>query len=184
MAALALRQESHMKRAILGLSLAVATAGLISRPAFAEGVKAPDFTLKDMNGKIVHLHDFRGKVVLVNFWATWCPPCRYELPTLSRVYDGLKKKGFVILGVSLDEDPASAVPPFLKSFRKEHHVKMDYPMLVGDEKVADAYGGIRGIPTTFIVDRKGIIRDKFIGPPGDDEKTIQRNFWNDVSKLL
>ena len=174
-----------MKRAILGLALTAAFTALTpSTPAQAMEMKAPDFTLKSVNGKVVHLHDYKGKVVLVNFWATWCPPCRAELPSLSRVYDGLKKKGFVILGVSLDENPAATVPSFLASFRKEHKVQMDYPILVGDEQVADDYGGIRGIPTTFIVDRKGFIRQKFIGPPGEDEKSIEQNFKAEVSKLL
>ena len=180
-----------MRRSALGLAvatcagLAMATAAsLIPSPALAQNVKAPDFALKDLHGHTVYLHNFKGKVVLVNFWATWCPPCRYEIPTLSRIYDSLKRKGFVILGISLDENPKSAVPPFLTDFRKEHKVKLDYPILVGDEQVADAYGGIRGIPTTFIIDRKGFIRDKFIGPPGDTEQSINQNFRTDIGKLL
>ncbi len=159
--------------------------GISDPPAqAAQEVKAPDFALKDMGGKAVKLSDYKGKVVLVNFWATWCPPCKAEMPDLVKVYELYKKKGFVVLGISLDDEPTKAVPEFLTDFRKDTGVKVTYPILVGDEHIADSYGGIRGIPTTFLIDRKGIVRKKYVGPPGSSSQEITSAFKEAVSKLL
>ncbi len=118
---------------------------------------APDFTLSSTNGKQIRLSDFRGKVVIVDFWATWCPPCKAEIPDFVKLYSEYKNDGFQMLGVSLDEGGAKNVVPFMK----DHG--MNYPVVFGTEEVVSAYGGIRGIPTTFVIDKKGYVRGAFEG---------------------
>ena len=118
---------------------------------------AADFTLPDMKGAPVTLSSFRGKTVLLNFWATWCDSCREETPALEELRARLGPKGLVLLGVSLDEDAAKAVPPFLKEF------KATYPVLVADRKAVADYA-VRGLPTTFLVDRDGRVVRRWVGP--------------------
>ena len=112
-------------------------------------VKAPNFSLKSYDGKIVELDKLKGKVVVLNFWATWCPPCRAEIPDFISVYDAYKSKGLEIIGIALDEDGWSKVNPFVEKN------KMNYPIVLGTMEVVKLYGGIEGIPTTFIVDKDG-----------------------------
>ncbi len=116
-----------------------------------------EFTLKDLRSKKVNLSDFKGKVVLLNFFATWCPPCRQEIPELVGIYHQYKKKGLVVLGVSLDMDKA---PFVLKSFIKE--MKIPYPILIGTQEVAENYQ-ISGVPTTLIINKEGKIFKRFDG---------------------
>ncbi len=116
---------------------------------------APDFTLRDASGAKVKLSDLRGKVVLLNFWATWCGPCVIEIPWFESFEQQYKSKGFEVVGVSMDEDGWKAVKPFVA----EH--KMNYPVLLGDDSVSQLYGGLDSLPTTFIIDRDG----KFAFPP-------------------
>jgi peroxiredoxin len=125
--------------------------------AGAEGTAAPDFTLPDLDGHSVSLADFRGKVVVVNFWATWCPPCRAEIPDFVRMQARYRERGLEFVGLSLDAGGARDVRPFAD----EHDV--NYPMLIADEKIANAYGGIVGIPTSFVIDRQGKIVKRFVG---------------------
>jgi cytochrome c biogenesis protein CcmG/thiol:disulfide interchange protein DsbE len=113
--------------------------------------KAPNFSLQTQNGKAIELSKLKGKVVLVNFWATWCPPCRAEIPDFIELYDSYKSKGFEIVGIALDEDGWSKVAPYIEE------VKINYPVVLGSTKVVQQYGGIEAIPTTFIVDKKGYI---------------------------
>ena len=119
------------------------------------GDVAPDFTLPAQDGKKISLSDYKGKVIIINFWSTWCPPCRKEIPDFIKLYNKYKDKGFIILGIS-SEDKAR-----LKDFVQSNGI--NYPILIGDNSVAEAYGGIQYIPTTFIIDRKGKISKKFIG---------------------
>ena len=105
----------------------------------AKSKPAKDFTLKDLSSKKVSLSDFRGKVVLLNFFATWCPPCRLEIPELVKISQQKKKGDLVVLGVSLDKD---VVPFMLKNFVKE--MKISYPVLMGTEEVADQLSNHRG----------------------------------------
>lgn len=119
---------------------------------------APDFALPDYRtGKMIRLSAYRGKVVLVNFWATWCPPCRHEIPDFIRTQARLRSRGFEILGLSLDEGGAEAVAPFAQ------RIGINYEVVLGNQEVASLYGGIRGIPTSFLIDRKGHIARVFPG---------------------
>jgi peroxiredoxin len=112
---------------------------------------AAEFTLKDANGTSVKLSDYRGKVVLLNFWATWCGPCALEVPWFIEFEQQYKARGFAVLGVSMDEDGWTAIKPFLA----EH--KVNYRVLLADEKVGELYGGLDALPTTFIIDQGGKI---------------------------
>jgi len=132
--------------------------------------KAPDFKLKDQNGKEISLSSLKGKAVVINFWATWCPPCREEIPGFIKVYNRLKDKGVELVGISLDREGWEVVRPFLKKY------EINYPVVVGDRELTEAYGGIRGIPTTFFVDRNGNIEDKHVGymSEADFEKQVKK----------
>jgi peroxiredoxin len=122
-----------------------------------EGDRAPEFRLSSLDGKAVDLSSSRGKVVMVHFWATWCPPCVEELPTLERLYTEYAGKDLEILAVSVDEGGAGAVVPFL---RKNG---FSLPVLLNpDQSVSKAYGTFK-FPETYLVDREGIVRKKVIG---------------------
>jgi thiol-disulfide isomerase/thioredoxin len=138
----------------LSIFMAIVAAGA-SRAADAKA--APEWSLKDVNGKAVKSSDFAGKVVVLDFWATWCPPCKQEIPGFIDLQKKYGEKGLVILGVSLDEGGPEVVKPFIKEFG------INYPIVMGDEKIVSAFGGIEGIPTTFIINRKGEIVAKHVG---------------------
>lgn len=121
----------------------------------AIGSTAPDFVLKDLNGKPVSLSDYRGKVVVLEFWATWCPPCSSAVPDLIDLYVKYKNRGGVLLAVSVDEDVFA-----LKSFVKAYGII--YPVLFDDKNIDDMYG-IHNIPTTLIIDREGRLVKKHLG---------------------
>jgi len=123
---------------------------LCSTPSFAaERSPAPGFELRDLQGKTVRLSDFKGKVVLLNFWATWCPPCRAEIPDLISLQKQYGAQGLVVLGVAMDEKGDKVVNPFAK------RMKINYPVVIGDQKTAAAYGGVMVVPTSFVIDRNG-----------------------------
>lgn len=136
-------------------------------PGYSEVVRptrpAKDFTLKDLSSKKVTLSDFRGKVVLLNFFATWCPPCRMEIPELVKISQQKKKGDLVVLGVSLDKD---VVPFMLKNFVKE--MKISYPVLMGTEEVADHYF-VTGVPVTVIITKDGKVHKRFDGFASPDQ---------------
>ena len=122
----------------------------------SEPKPAQDFTLKDLNGNDVKLSSFKGKAVIINFWATWCHPCREEIPDLQKGYDENKDNGLVILGVNIKENE-SKVSKFAKDY------KMTYPILLDiDGTTSDAYR-VFGIPMSFFIDRNGLVKDSFIG---------------------
>ena len=120
------------------------------------GARAPDFQLQTLDGKMVKLSDLRGKPVLLNFWATWCGPCRSEMPYLQQINDSYSAKGLVLLAIDIAESPAT-----VEKFMTELDLSMTVPMDT-DKKVAKAYG-ITAIPTTFLIDKEGIIRQKMVG---------------------
>ncbi|PKL84036.1 MAG: alkyl hydroperoxide reductase [Ignavibacteriae bacterium HGW-Ignavibacteriae-3] len=112
---------------------------------------APDFTLPTSDGKVITLSDLKGKVVIIDFWATWCPPCRKGIPDLIQLKKKYGAKGFEIVGISVDTDTKDEVVPFIKDW------KINYPVVYGNMNVYQQYGGIRAIPTSFVIDKKGKI---------------------------
>ena len=128
-------------------------------PAPAAG-QAPDFTLPDASGNPVRLSEFRGKVVLLNFWATWCPPCKIEIPWFDEFQRSYGDRGLVVLGVSMDEDGWKSVKPFIEEQR------IGYRMVIGNDEIARVYGGLEAVPTTLIIDRAGRIAATHTGLTG------------------
>jgi peroxiredoxin len=118
---------------------------------------APNFTLKDSDGRAVSLTDYKGKVVLLNFWATWCGPCKIEIPWFVEFEQKYKDRGFAVLGVSMDEDGWEVVKPYLAKS------KINYRILLGNDDVAKQYGGVESLPTTLVIDRTGTIHSKHEG---------------------
>jgi thiol-disulfide isomerase/thioredoxin len=133
------------------------------------GPTAPDFSLKDLSGQTVTLEQYRGKVVLLDFWATWCPPCRMTIPMLIKLQDKYRDDGLVILGISID-DPQQITDKDLRYFIKM--TKINYPILRYNQKVMkDYFEGERvSVPTMFVVDRNGKIRDMIVGYAPDPLK--------------
>ncbi len=123
----------------------------------ANGTAAPDFTLKSLDGKEVSLSSLKGKAVMVNFWATWCEPCKIEMPWLVDLQEKYRKDGFEILGVAMDDSSQKEISDFARK------MKVNYTVVIGSEKVADLYGGLDGLPTNFFLDRNGKVIDSFKG---------------------
>ena len=135
-----------------------------------QGVPAPDFTLTSLDGRTVKLSDFRGKAVLLNFWATWCPPCKVEMPWFEDLQKQYGKDGLVVLGVAMDDsDPAS-----IAKFASE--LGVNYEVLLGTDQISDAYGDVQYLPTTFYIARDGTIVDKMTGllDRKDIEEAVRR----------
>ena len=118
---------------------------------------APDFNLRDTRGKYHKLSSYRDKVIILNFWDTWCPPCKAEIPDFVELQKRYKDKGLQIIGIALARQGLDAVKSFMKKY------KINYPILLADAKVIQDYGGLQGIPTTFLIDRKGQIFRKYVG---------------------
>ena len=133
---------------------------------------APAFSLKDSNGQTVHLSDYKGQVVLLDFWATWCGPCKIEIPWFIDFERQLKGRGFAVVGVSMDEDGWNVVKPYIQQY------KVNYRVLLGNDQVGAIYGGVESLPTTFLIDRQGKIASVHIGVSGKDE------FTNAINQLL
>ena len=130
---------------------------------------APDFALPDVEGNIWRLSDFRGKVVLLNFWATWCPPCRAEMPSMETLYQAYKDQGFEILAVSSDVQGAAIVQPFMQEYR------LSFPALLDTTGRVNGMYGVRSIPTSYLVDRQGQVVSQEIGA---------RNWANAEARVL
>lgn len=134
---------------------------LLAPDSEAKSTKAADFSLKDLQGHTVKFSHFKGQVVLVNFWATWCAPCRAEIPDLLAVYEQYKTRGFAVIGISLDEVITNESKKMLEDFINKAGIT--YPVLMGNDVVYDAYGGIYAIPTSYLIDSKGNIINKYMG---------------------
>ena len=116
-----------------------------------------DFNLPDLDGKIHGMKDFKGQILVLNFWATWCPPCLEEVPKLNDLYDRYKNRGVQVIGIALDKDSLEVMEPFVK------RSKISYPVLVGNQEVIFSLKNFKGVPATLLFDQEGKIRKRFDG---------------------
>jgi thiol-disulfide isomerase/thioredoxin len=133
-----------------------------TQPAFSPdksiGTPEPEVQFKELDGKDVSLSDYKGKVVLVNFWATWCEPCRVEIPWLIEMQQKYGAQGFIVLGVAMDDEGKSVVAPFVSKEQFEvsgQKLAMSYPIVIGTDAIADKFGGLLGYPTSILISRDG-----------------------------
>lgn len=141
------------------------SAGSSSGTTAAPLADEPSVTFKDLQGKDVDLSSFKGKVVLVNFWGTWCEPCRGEIPILIKMQQQYADKGFTVLGVATNDD-VKAVDPFIHhtQFNVDgHETTMNYPIVMGSDEISTKFGGLLGMPTSFLISRDGKIIKRYIG---------------------
>ncbi len=136
---------------------AFAAQDLLNKPS-------PGFSLKDLNGQTLRLASYRGKVVLLDFWATWCAPCQVEMPVFAAWQRQYRPQGLQVIGISMDDDAAPAR-------RLVARLKLNYPVAMGDERLGARYGGVLGLPLTFLIDRDGVVRARFQGET--DMKVIE-----------
>ena len=153
--------------------LAIVLFGCSGNGSKEDQVRAPAFTLKDLSGQEVSLSDFRGKVVLLDFWTTWCVPCRASIPHLNMLYKTYRERGLEILGINLDQGDDGSLLTFTRS------MKMAYPVLVGTPDVTRSYG-VSPIPASFLIDREGKIRLKVVG----FNEAIQEKMVLEIEDLL
>jgi cytochrome c biogenesis protein CcmG/thiol:disulfide interchange protein DsbE len=138
----------------------------------------PEVTFKDLQGKDVSLASLKGKVVIVNFWATWCEPCQAEIPWMIGFQKKYADKGFTLLGVAMDEEGKRVVAPYVQTTQFDvagHPMTMNYPIVLGDDDLAAKFGGLLGLPTTYVITREGKIAKRYIGlaSESDLDKLIQ-----------
>lgn len=141
---------------LLGIFSGPTASNAATRRAQMVGRLAPNFSRVDLSHKKVSLSSYRGKVVLLNFWATWCAPCLVEVPRFAEWQKELGGEGFQALGISMDDSAA----PVRTAYEK---YKMNYPVVMGDAKLGELYGGVFGLPVTFLIDRKGTVRFRHQG---------------------
>jgi cytochrome c biogenesis protein CcmG/thiol:disulfide interchange protein DsbE len=177
-----------LKFSLIVILLAAAAAGFVgckSSGSQAAGLgtekplpNEPEVTFKDLQGKDVSLAGLKGKVVLVNFWATWCEPCQVEIPWMIGFQKKYADRGFTLLGVAMDEEGKSAVEPYVQKTQFDvegHSMIMNYPIVLGDDDLAAKFGGLLGLPTTYVITREGKIAKRYIGlaSEADLDKLIQ-----------
>jgi len=164
---------------LMGISLALPACTRSAESVRADSLRppeqrqpAPEFNLKDPDGRTVRLSDYRGKVVLLNFWATWCGPCKIEIPWFIEFEQRHKDRGFAVLGISMDEDGWDVVRPYIS------RLKVNYRILMGNDTVAMLYGGVDALPTSFMIDREGKIASVHVG------LVSKGDYQHDISELL
>src|SRR5438874_4624295 len=138
-------------------------SGVSRAPRITQATMAPDFTLESLDGKNMRLSDLRGKAVLLNFWATWCGPCKIETPWLVQLQNQYGAQGLQVIGVAMDDSGKEDIAKFAKD------MGVNYPVLLGKEAVGDAYGGVPALPESFFIGRNGKIVDRIIGLKGRGE---------------
>lgn len=156
--------RSQLTIAVVSIVILAVTFGIVwlqsaKYEPLTVGKEAPDFALPDMEDKTVHLSDYRGKVVFLNFWATWCKPCREEMPSMEVLYKNFNHEEFAVLAVSIDRVTTKKdIPPFINSMH------LTFPVLVDSWGQTDKRYKLMGVPETYIIDQQGILREKVIGP--------------------
>jgi thiol-disulfide isomerase/thioredoxin len=140
---------------LLGVCFAAASVRIASAQSLVNK-KAPEIARRDLNDKALDLQSFRGKVVLLNFWATWCAPCQVEMPVFAAWQRQYGPRGLQVIGISMDDDSA----PVRRTVAR---LKLNYPVAIGDEALGERYGGVLGLPLTYLIDRNGKIRARFQG---------------------
>jgi peroxiredoxin len=164
-----------MSRSLGPIALLVIVLGAVAGLQYMQraprtGYAAPDFTLPDLQGNSYRLSDFRGRVVFLNLWATWCPPCRMEMPSMEALYKRLGQRDFVMLAVAEDEGGAAAVRPFVRE------VGLTFPVLIDAGGTLSPRYGATGYPETFIIDRNGQVVNHTIGPAEWDSEEMVAYF--------
>lgn len=134
------------------------------------GRPAPNFTLPGLDGKMISLSDYKGHVVLVNIWATWCPPCVDEMPSMEKLYQELKDENFEILAISIDAPGENAVSPFMKKYN------LSFPALIDPDGTIKTLYQTTGVPESFIINKDGILIEKIIGPRNWASPEVVRYF--------
>jgi thiol-disulfide isomerase/thioredoxin len=160
-----------MIRIVLAILLTLPLGAVTLKPE-ASRKRAPEFELKDSTGKAVKLSDYAGKVVLIDFWATWCAPCKSAMPWMNQLAAKYRGEGFEVIGISMDEDGWPKVQPFLNK------VKVSYPILMGNKRVAYLYGDVDSLPLAFFVDRQGRVAAMHLG------NASRKDFESTVKALL
>jgi thiol-disulfide isomerase/thioredoxin len=163
--------KSLLKAIPFAVLLAVVTANVSScgksgPPAKTVQASEPDVTFQDLQGNKVSLSSLKGKLVLVNFWATWCEPCRVEIPWMIDFQHKYSSKGFTLLGVAMDDDGKKVVDPFVQKTQFDvggHSMTMDYPIVLGNDEISSQFGGLIGLPTSVLISRDGKIIKRYIG---------------------
>jgi cytochrome c biogenesis protein CcmG/thiol:disulfide interchange protein DsbE len=159
------------------VTAAFAILALFALPSYRQGEtaiagkKADDFPMT-LAGQAEHLSDLKGKVVVLNFWATWCEPCQVEIPWMIDLQQKNADKGFTILGAAMDDEGASVVQPYVQKTEFDvdgHQMKMNYPIVLGTDDITSKFGGLIGLPTTVVITRDGKIAKRFIGLANRDQ---------------
>lgn len=138
-------------------------SGVSAAPRLTQATIAPDFSLESLDGKNLRLSDLRGKAVLLNFWATWCGPCKIEMPWFVELQNQYGSQGLQIVGIAMDDASKEDIAKFAKD------MGVNYPILIGKEAVGDAYGGVPAMPESFFIGRDGKVVDKILGLKGKGE---------------